>query len=186
MADKEKNKLMYSDKEITLIKAVFSENDLLLKSIRRLFFGATMTEDEKKLIVETFANEELKEIFRKKVYGFNNLDTQIGHLSDFWLGVEQQIFGASRDTVYQAVESKNIVLSMFIKAFDLLSNPDGEKVDVNRFYSLEADPLQVHLMARNLYMKAIETSLLTVQTIAGQKEETLEQTLKRLQKDSSK
>lgn len=185
MADKEK-KLMYSDKEIDLIKAVFAENDFLLKAIRKLFFGAELTPEEKETIKTTFSNKEVIEVLRRKTYGLNNLDTPVGQLSDFWLGVEQQIFGASRDTIFQAVESKNMVLAMFTKAFKLLEDPDGEKVDVSITVSILQDPLQVGLIARNLYMKAVETSLMTVQTIAGMKGETLEETLKRLQKDSAK
>lgn len=181
----EKQKLMYSDKEIDLIKSVFSENEPLLKAVRKLFFGADLSIEEKGFIASNFT-PEIIEVFRRKVYSVNNLETPIGQLSDFWIGVEQQIFGASRDTIYQAIESKNMVLEMFTKAFNLLSNPDGEKVSVQITPMLEADPLGVKMLARNLYMKAVETALLTVQTIAGKKTETLEQTLKRLQQDSSK
>jgi hypothetical protein len=187
MAEETKEqKLMYSGKEISIIKAHFSENEELLIAIRKLFFGIDITGQEKESIKSTFSNPETVEVFRKKVYGLNNYDTPVGQLSDFWLGAETQVFGASRDTIYQAVESKKLVLDMFTKAFNLLANPDGEKVEIATFMSLSADPLQVGLIARNLYMKAIETSLLTLKSIAGQKTETLEQTVKRLQKDSAK
>jgi len=182
----EKNKLMYSNNDLEIIKATFSENEVLLQSIRKLFFGAEITPDEKANIVHTFSNPEVVEVFRRKVYGLNNLNTPIGQLSDFWLGAESQIFGASRDTIYQAVNSKQLVLEMFTKAFNLLTNPDGEKVDVTINPSLETDPLGIKIIARNLYMKAIETGLSAMQTIAGKKDETLEQTLKRLQSDSTK
>lgn len=186
MAEKKENKLMYTNKDIELIKSVFAENDALMLAIRKLFFGASINEDEKKAIVEAFASQEVRDVFQRKVYGLNNFDTPIGQLSDFWLGAETQVFGASRDTIYQTVESKKLVLSMFEKAFKLLQNPDGEKVDITSFPDVIADELQVGLIARNLYMKAIETSLLTIKSIAGIKGETMEQTLKRLEADSSK
>lgn len=186
MAKNEEPKLMYSGKEISLIKAHFAENEDLLISIRKLFFGIDISNNEKEAIKATFSDPEIIEVFRKKVYGLNNYGTPVGQLSDFWIGAETQIFGASRDTIYQAVESKIIVLDMFTKAFELLKNPDGEKIDITSLLSTSVDPLQVKLIARNLYMKAIETSLLTLKSIAGQKTETLEQTLKRLQQDSLK
>lgn len=74
---------------------------------------------------------------------------------------------------------------MFNKAFDLLSNPDGEKVSVD-FVPSMVDGLQIGLIARNLYMQAIETALISILTIAGKKDETLEETMKRLKQDSSK
>jgi hypothetical protein len=183
----EKPRLMYSDNDINLIKATFAENEELLLSIRKLFFGAEISPEEKANIKNIFSKPQVKEVFRKKVYGLNNLDTPIGQLSDFWLGVETQVFGANRETIEQAITSKDLVLKMFQKAFDLLDNPDGEKVNLDfNATSLITDPLGIQIIARNLYMKAIETSLLAVQTIAGKKDETLEQTLQRLQKDSSR
>ena len=154
-----------------LLKATFSENEPLLKTLRHLWFGLELSETEKSVIKETFSNKELVEAIRHKVYGLNHFDTPIGQLSDFWVGVEKQIFGASRDTIEQAVQSKMLVLSMFNKAFDLLSNPDGEKVSVD-FVPSMVDGLQIGLIARNLYMQAIETALISTLTIAGKKDET--------------
>lgn len=178
-------KLMHTDKELELIKDTFCENEELLKTMRHLWFGMELSPAEKANITETFANKELIEAVRHKVYGLNNFNTPIGQLSDFWVGIEKQIFGASKDTIKQAVESKVMVFEMFTKAFNLLSNPDGEKVDVT-FMPSTTDELQVGLIARNLYMQAIETALISILTIAGQKGETLEQTLKRLKQDSAK
>lgn len=178
---------MYTNKDIELIKSAFADNDELLILIRKLFFGVNLTEDEKKIIVSSFSNPEVIEVFRRKVYGMNNFETPVGQLSDFWLGAESQIFGASRDTVYQTIRSKEMVLEMFEKAFKLLTDPNGEKIDVSeKVMSTEADPLGVGLIARNLYMKAIETSLLALMTIAGIKTESVEDAVKRLKQDSSK
>lgn len=185
MAEKTKQKLMYSDKELELIKGAFCENEELLILMRKLWHGVELSSESKELIKNTFKNKELVEAVRHKVYGLNNLDTPLGQVSDFWLGVEKQIFGASRDTIEQAVQSKALVLSMFEKAMLLLENPDGEKVDTSVSVS-SVDGLQIKIIARNLYVQAIETALLTLFIIAGKKEETVEQTRKRLEQDSSK
>lgn len=179
-------KLMYSNKDIDLIKATFAENDALLVMVRKLFFGYDLTEDEKKAVKSTFSNPEVVEVFRRKVYSVGNVQTEIGHINDFWFGAEEQIFGANRDTIYQAIASKELVLSMFTKAFNLLTNLDGEKVDTSFNPVIEADPLGIKLIARNLYMKAVETGLHSMKVIAGMKTETVEQAVKRLSQDSSK
>lgn len=176
---------MYSENEIETIKKIFAENDYLLIAVRKLFFGADLTDEEKKVVKSTFKDAKVKEIFRKKFYGELNLDTPIGQVSDFWMGAEMQVFGATRDTIYQSVQSKTMIMELFRKAFDLLDNPDGEKIKLD-VLTIEADPLQVSLLARNLYLKAVETALFTVKTIAGQKEESIEQAMKRLQQDSAK
>src|SRR5574343_136048 len=162
-------KLMYSNKDSDLIKSTFGENDELLVMVRKLFFGGKLTAEEKKTVTNTFSNPDVVEVLRRKVYGVNNFETPIGQLSDFWLGAESQIFGATRDTVYQAIMSKELVLSMFIKGLNLLSNPDGERVSINVLNDIETDPLGVNLIARNLYMKSIESALHAVKVIAGVK-----------------
>lgn len=183
MADKKTQ----ADNDIALIKAVFSENDGLLFTMRKLFFGAELTLDEKELIKNTFADKAIIEVFQRKLYGLNNYETEIGHINDFWLGAETQIFGASRDTIYQTISSKERILENFEKALALLSNPDGERVDISKMkMSLEADPLGVGLMVRILYMKAMELALHSVKTIAGTKAESVEEAVKRLAKNSSK
>lgn len=176
---------MYNDKEIELLKATFAENDFLLLAIRKLFFGGELTDEQKKVIVATFKSKEVRGVFQRKVYGLNNLDTPVGQLSDFWLGAEKQIFGASKDTIKQALHSKARVLAMFEQAFELLTNPDGEKIKID--YSIEEDDeLGIGLIARNMYMQAIETSILTIKTIAGQKSESVKDTVARLKQDSTK
>lgn len=183
MADKKTQ----ADNDIALIKAVFSENDELLLTMRKLFFGAVLTVDEKELIKNSFKDKAVVDVFQRKLYGVNNYQTEIGHVNDFWLGAETQIFGASRDTIYQTISSKEHILENFEKALALLSNPDGERVDISKMkMSLEADPLGVGLLVRILYMKAMESALHAVKTIAGTKAETVEEAMKRLAKDSAK
>lgn len=178
---------MYNEKEIASIKGLYAENDYLLLLIRKLFFGKELTQEEKKIITDTFKNEVDVEILRRKVYAHKDAETPITYVSDFWLGIEAQIFGASRDTITQAVESKARVEKMFETAFNLLKNPDGEKVKLDYDpTSLMYDPLQTGLIARNLYIKAISMALNSIKIIAGKKSETPEQAKKRLEQDSAK
>lgn len=182
----EQKPLMYSEKDIEVIKGTFCDNEALLVLIRKLFFGKDITKEEKDLIKATFANPEVVEVLRRKVYPVQDFDRGLLSFNDFWLDAESQIFGSSRDTVYQTIESKKLIKDMLGKAFNLLTNPDGEKVDITYEPIVEADPLGVKLIARNLYIRAIQTALITVHLIAGKKEESPEQATKRLMQDSSK
>lgn len=176
-----------AEKEIDLLKTVFKDNEPLLKLVRSLFFGFDLSDAEKNMIKTSFANPELREAFRKKTYPLIDKDVPIGHEADFWGGMENQIFGRDQHAIRQAVESKQRVLDMFIKAFNSLENPFGDRVDFG--YSTESlmmDPLQIKLLARNLYFKTITTALMMIKTICDQEEETPAQKTKRLAKDSMK
>ena len=177
--------LMYNEKDLELIKATFCENNELLVTMRQLFCGIEISKAEKAIIKSTFKNPDLVEAVRHKLYGKNNFSMPIGQISDFWVGTEQQIFGRDKDEIRQAVESKHRVKGMFEKAVALLSNPDGEKVSIE-FDSIDEDDLQISLISRNLFLKAVENTLLSLLAIAGKKGETIEQTTARLKADSSK
>lgn len=179
------DKLMYGERDIELLKQVFAENEYLLQTLRKLFFGYELSQEDKDLVIQTFKSQEVRDVLRHKIYGLNNVNTPIGQVSDFWLNTESQVFGQSKDTIKQAIQSKKIILGMFEKSMELLTNPDGEKVDVS-FNPDTCDELGIDLIARNIYMKSVENALLGIKTIAGQKTESVEQTMKRLKKDSAK
>lgn len=181
----ELKELPVSEKELALLKSVFMENDFGLRSIRSLFFGYDITPAENEWIKNTFQNAELREAFRKKIYPLMDNESPIGQVTDFWLGTETQIFGASRDTIFQAVQTKLLVKSYLEQALSLLSNPDGEKIELANPVS-DVDPLQVRLLARNLYIKTIETGLLFIKLAVDAKPETKEEMKKRIAKNSNK
>lgn len=179
------NKQDINKEETDLIRSIFSGNDNLLKSMRALFFGLDISKTEKDLIRGTFENKELLRIMWKRFYPTLEKDSPIGQVQDVWLGVEQMIFGQAKDTITQAVLYKEEALKMTQKALELLVNPEGESFDLE--YRPFVDSfLKVGLLARNQYIRHIESQLLALKTIADMKDETPEQTKRRLGKDSAK
>lgn len=186
MADKAKKELIVKDDEIELIKATFADNQYLLKALRALFCGLGVNTEEKNLIKTVFANEKLRALMRKRFLPEVSKDTPIGQVTDKWMGVETQIFGVNRETIFQSLMSKQETIDMVEKALGLLENPDGEQFDVSYNPKLNmADEFGIKLLARNHYLRHIETQLTFLMTIAGQKEETIEQAKKRMQVDSN-
>lgn len=162
-----------NDKDVAVIKAVFKNNEALLKSIRALFFNMEITKEEKDLIQSTFKGSEILKIFHNRFYPQINRDSPIGQVQDVWLGVEQMVFGFPKDTIYQAVHYKEKALGMTKVALQLLENPDGLKVDVS-YDSRQSlvDDLGVNLLARNQYLRHIEGQLLYIKMIADTEEKT--------------
>src|SRR5574343_126514 len=158
-----------SEKEAELLKRTFSGNEYLLKVLRALFLGFPVSDEDKKLVKDTFVNDELKLALRKKTFPILNLtDTPIGQVADFWIGTEQNILGGSRELIAQVVESKQLVYELLTKAFKLLDNPFGEQPNIDVKLNLIADTYQVSLLARNLFIKTIETGLLFAKLTAEQ------------------
>lgn len=188
MAEKQKQKkqLVVSDREIDIIKATFSENDSLLKAMRAIFFGLEVTGEERESLKSTFSNPELVQIMYKRFLPAINKDTPIGQITDVWMGVESQIFGVPKETIYQAVMQKSIAVQMVERGLRTLQNPEAEVINISYDpNSIITDELGVKLLARNHYLRHVETQLSFLSVIAGQVDETTEQAKKRMQVDSS-
>jgi hypothetical protein len=179
--------LPVSEQEAELLKVAFKDNESLLKLVRALFFGFELSADEKMRIKSSFANEQLREALRKKIFPVLSKDSPIGQITDAWMGIESNVFGQPKDTIYQAVQSKQVVLEMLDKAMNLLSNPDGEPMDLkynpNEYL---IDGLQIKLLARNFYMKTVETALHFINQFANQAVVKPEEVKERRAKNSNK
>lgn len=178
--------LSANDAEIALLKSVFADNENLLKSIRSLFLGFTVNSDDANLIRVTFKDENLMKALRKKMYPVIDPTSDIGELTDFWLGTETEVLGKDVDTINQVVSSKQLALDMMAHAFELLREPTLNPIDLSFDVTGQNDPYQIRLLARNKYIKAVETGLTILKVIAGTKSETVEQAKKRMEMDSAK
>lgn len=159
-----------TEKDNATVKSLFQNNEAMLKIMRALFLGLGVTAAEKEQVRSMFSNNELLRIVRNKFYPELSRETPIGQVADVWLGVEQMIFGVPQDTITQAVQYKDLALDMTRKALKLLENPDGEQIDVS--YDPKAhlnDPLRINLLARNQYIRHVETQLTALWIIANQK-----------------
>ena len=173
------------EQENELLKTIFKDNDYLLKLTRNVFFGFPLTDEEKQTVKNTYSNAPLKEAVRKKFYPLFGDEMPIGSVSDFWGGTEQNLLGQHKDTIYQNVISKQEVLEMLQKGFEALT--DYKKIDLSYNPKLSVnDDLAVKLLARNLYIRTVETGLNFVKIVANQKEEDKKETAKKLLKNSSK
>jgi hypothetical protein len=175
-------------KSNALIKQVFSKNPELIKTMQALFLGFELTDEEKQMIKTTFANEELYEAIRRRIAPRLERDTMVGQQSDEWAGLEEQIYGAHENQIYQAVQYKKEAIKMAKQAMALLKDPDGQKIDIDYTPDLIVnDPLQIKLLARNMYIKMVQNQLSTIWIIAEQKEnENPQQTAERILRDSAK
>lgn len=159
-----------TEKDNATVKSLFQNNEAMLKIMRALFLGLGVTEAEKEQVRSMFKNNDLLRIVRNKFHPELSRETPIGQVADVWLGVEQMIFGVPRDTIQQAMQYKDLALEMTRKALKLLEDPDGERVSVSYDPKLYLnDPLGINLLARNQYIRHVETQLTALWIIANQK-----------------
>ena len=167
-----------STNEAELLKSVFKGNEYLLKVIRNLFYGFVVSDEDKKLIRDTFSGKkELIAAFRRKVYPIFEIDVPdmpVGLLCDYWLDMDKELMGASNNAIYQRMMSKTRAMDMLEKSFALLENPDGEQVDL-KYVDSVTDEFRVALLARSLYIRTVGQGLLIVKMISDKADVTPEE-----------
>ncbi|MFA6314975.1 MAG: hypothetical protein WC648_01215 [Candidatus Paceibacterota bacterium] len=175
-----------SDAEFELLKSTFSEREELLKTIRNLFFGLPITDDEKKQIRETFSGEALRKLMRKQFLPELQNDLPIGQAIDLWMTIDLK--DKAPEQARYIVIARKLLIEMVEQSLKLLENPDLVPVDLTEWQIKEEAPdlVGTSLIARNTFISHTDQQLAVIRTLAGQKLETVEETKKRLLQDSSK
>lgn len=179
--------MRFNDVELGLIKNTFSDNEVLLKSLRKFFLELPMSELEE-LSVKNMS-KEVKAVVRKTFLPELEGDAPFHQVIDLWMTLE--IKGKDVDTVYtEALAREELIDYLNGKLLELEGVlPAKEEIDFSDYVKIDnKDPLEVYigLTVRNTMLAHVEMQLNQFQVLAGQKDETVEETKERLFKNSSK
>lgn len=176
-----------SEQEISVIKAAFSNNEELLKAMRALFLDIDVSETDKSLVSSAFAgNDALRTAVSRRLMPTLDKTMPIGQVQDIWLGSEQMIYGQSLDTIKQTLKYKSLVKKYTEKSIALLSNVEAERVSMKLDNLDSQDEYASELLARNQFIRHIESQLLYLSVIAKTDEKSDEQKKKDRLLDSTK
>ena len=180
--------MRYSDEEIGIIKATFADNDYLIKVLRKFLLQGALNETEKSLL-ESFASQpNSMKVFEKTIKPEIDLDAPAFQMTDLYVNIDTK--EASVEKAYPLMLARDL-LSDYLE--QQLNKLKGISVDSGiNFMSLKRTegktPLVAftELSARNTLISHVEFQLLNLKTLAGGKEETVEETKARLIKNSNK
>lgn len=171
--------MRYTDKELGIIKNTFADNDDALIALRKKMLGYPMTEVETNL---TNFKGELKSVMVKTFNPQIDPDAPINQVIDLWMIVD------FRD---KTPEQARLLFRAKKKQLDFIDDKlNGKnKISFDEFtYSDdgEDDEVLVNQITRNNIVLHIEQQLNQLKFLAGQKDETVDETKKRLEADSAK
>lgn len=187
--------MRYSIKELEVLKLIFAENDELILTLRNLFFGFEMSKDEKKTIKEIFSDKENRRIVRKVIIPEFDADIPVGQATDIWMSSVDGVKGNTPEVLAPIFASQIKYVGMLETALALLENVEGEKVSLKVLYpefNSESERytfsvrMYEQILARNNFVKVIESSLVQIRILAGTKQETVEEWIKKMEKNSAK
>jgi len=174
-------KMRYDNNELSIIKGTFSENEELIFALRSHLLGDKVETN----IISKMSDESI-EILIKTLYPEISSETGLHHNVDLYSGVAVRESG---ENSLMEILSRDI-MSDYI--FERLSSIKTKKFKENKTLKnlldrkVEDKERCVNLLARNTIVSHIDFQLQQLVFLAGKKDETPEETIARLQKNSSK
>lgn len=185
---KKRQTMRFNDAELSLIKNTFAENDELLKAMRKVFLQMPLDVIDKDLLA-VFKSKELLAVVRKAWLPELEADAPFHQLVDLMMTIDLK--EKNPDEAYPHILARVQVINYLEQQLQVLETLDASKVefifaDLAKVNGTGALSAYIDLTARNTIIGHTEMQLDQMRLLAGQKDETLEQTMKRLQQNSSK
>lgn len=184
MTDEKKyNQVMrYSEEELQLIKDTFADNWTLLNALRKMFLQMELTAvDLSAIQTNVRGRPEVMKLVHKHFLPELSDDVPFALQSDFLLvGQIKELAPASALLHLKALK----LTADYIR--QQLGGKKGIRFSDLAELNLEDDIVYINMLARNTILNHIESKLNELKILAGKKEETPEETIKKLRKDSAK
>lgn len=190
--NKDKPKMRFDDAELSLIKNTFADNEELLKIIRRVLLQLPLTLADVEIVNSVLkGKDEIKSLilkfFNPTINGYEHLHQVL----DLWMTIDYKEKGT--DYVLTQIKARKLLIDyvnqQIEKLFDLSKEETIKFKELTNFDNIVdsfEDDYLVNLLARNTIISHVEQQLTQITILAGQKTESVDDTIKRLQKDSAK
>jgi ERCC4-related helicase len=182
------DKIQHKDNDV--VRMYLKSKEDIFIAIRSLMFGQEISKEYKDIIKQLFGDSNLRDAFKRSISPEITDESGLPRLTDRWsqLVEVETITGSSPETIRQLVSSSKMLVGMCDKALNLLVNPDGDKVvlDFDFEKSLEEDPYGVAIIARNMFIRHINTKLNHLRVIADTSQKDLDDYVSNLKKNSNK
>ncbi len=187
MVDKKpKQTMRYSDEEISLMKNTFADNEELLKAIRKVFLQIELRPEEQAMITGLSNHKNVLDLLHKVFLPELDGDAPFNQIIDLWMTVE--VKGKTPQEAFLELSAREKLISYLEKQLVILSG--GVTADISfsecTKLNLGVDQVYCNIIMRNTLIQHVEMQLHTILLLAGHKNESPEDTKKRLAKDSSK
>ncbi len=184
-----KQEMRFKEAELSLMKNTFSENEVLLKIMRKVFLQLELSKPDKDIITNTFKGQrELLKLVRKNFLPEIDAEAPLGQVVDLWMTIDLK----NKDpeaALWEFTARKKLIDLLeeaFLKLADVEYSPKFLFEGLNSIEGKTDFHALTDMLARNILVTHTEMMLQQLLTLSGQKSETPQATIERLQKDSTK
>lgn len=177
--------MRFTTPELSLIKALFAGNDELLYAVRKCLLGFVLTDKETEL-VKSLSKEALA-VIRKAFLPKLDPASPMFQLTDMVMGLNVDMKGQTEEFSLPMIAAKAVEIQYMEEALDILEGKDiKHEYNLEDLANLQDENAFVNITARNYLLSYIDSNCKQLEFLAGTKEETVEETIARLQKNSNK
>lgn len=180
--------IRFNSGEMQLIKDVFATNTELLFIIRKVFFQFELSAGEKLLLNAALA-PDVYSLLKKTFLPELDSDSPLFQMSDMRVGLLSELRARDVDQMEPYFEAKKIEIDYISQQLEFMKDGNAsQKIKLKDLAEIGNDGYKnyVNLTAWNFLVSYIDTNVQQLKLLAGQQNETPEETLKKLQKNSPK
>ena len=184
-------KMRYTIEELGLVKSLFADSEDLLFIIRKVMLQFPLNEQEKAAL-KAVMNEQVSGLMRKTFLPTLDPDAPMFQLTDLRIALGTDIKDCSVDSAWPFIRAKDIEMDYLNHQLKVLDGNESsppilmEDLANLKLSRSKREDLYINVVARNFLLSFIDSNLAQLKALAGRKEESVEETLSRLAKDSSK
>jgi len=186
---KEKKKMRYSDTELGLIKTTFADNEDMIKALRKVFMQVPLDLIDKSIVEQIKGNRDLLEVIKKTFLPQIDINAPLHQMVDLWMTIDLKDKNLEQAGIN--IASRELLIEYLGEQIRFIEKGTKPKISFSSFIPKDfvlarATEAVINLNVRNTVISHVEQMLLQLNVLAGRKEETVEQTRERLQKDSTR
>jgi hypothetical protein len=184
-------KLRFTDEEMGLIKSLFSDDYNLIYLIRKVMFQFELTDKEREELKLTMT-APVAALIKKMFLPDLDPDAPLFQMAHINLSLGGDIKNTSVEGAWPMMRAKKIEIDYMSQQLDILvGNSTKQKIMLKDMEQLEApgsqaETVYANVIAWNYLLAFIDSCLQQFKILAGTKQETVEETQKRLARNSAK
>ncbi len=186
-----KQKIRFTDTELSVIKSSFAvsenDNDDLARALRKVMLQMPLDPIDVSILATIREQKELLAVIRKTFLPTLDSNAPFHQLIDMWLTVPLK--DRKVEEAYTHLKSMQIVIDYKEQQLTFLEKGIIGEIELTKLGSLkgkQAERAYVEMLARNTIIQTTEMDISQLIILAGLKDETTDETMKRLEKDSMK
>lgn len=186
-----KQKMRFTDSELSLIKGLFADNDELLYVIRKVMCQFPLTDTERELLKGSM-NENTLFILKKFFLPELDPDAPLFQMTALPVALGADIKTLSPDGAWPYIKAKELEMQYLEQQLNQLKDDNSTvKIKLNDLIDLggtkaRREETYIAITAWNYLLSFIDSNIQQIKFLAGMKEETIEETKARLERDSTK